>query len=86
MSDLSNLINKGDHILLQHFGADCKLMDEAEAENSVCLLPGHHRVHVTARTDILCDDTGTCLTEAKCEQVTNFLDGLLQDGSLHILI
>lgn len=77
MSDLSNLIHEGDHILLQHFGADCELVDEAESKYSVSLLPWHHRVHIATRTDILGNDTRTSLAESKRKQVTNFLDGLL---------
>ena len=48
MRNLSNLVYESDHILLQHLGADSEVMDEAEAENSVGLLPRHHWVHVTA--------------------------------------
>ena len=48
MRNLSNLVYESDDILLKHFRTDCKIMNEAEAENSVCLLSGHHRIHVTA--------------------------------------
>lgn len=86
MSNLSNLVDESDDIFLQHLRANGELMDEAEAKDGVGLLPDHHRVKITTRTDVLTDNTRPSISEAQSQQVTNLLDRLLQDCSLHVLV
>ena len=86
MGDLGNLIDENDDVFLKVFIDDCEVMDIGEAYDSYCLLTRHHRVHIAARRDVLGDDTRAGIAEAQRQQMANLLNGLLQDGRLHVLI
>ena len=59
-------------------------MDEAEAEDSVCFLTLNHRVHVTTRGNIRCDNCRSSITKTQRQQVTDFLNGFLKCCSFHV--
>ena len=77
MSNLSNLVDECDDVFLEHLRTKCKIVNEAEAEDRVSLLPWHHRIHITTRGDMVSNNGRASFAEAQRQQVANLLNSLL---------
>jgi len=86
VSNLSNLVDEYDDILLEHLRASREVVDETETKDGKRHVSRNHWVQVTSRRHIRSDNGGTRLTKSKGEQSPNFLDGLLEKARLNVFI
>ena len=77
MSNLSNLVDECDDVFLEHLRTESEIVNEAEAEDRVSLLPWHHRIHITTGGDIVSNNGRASFAEAQRQQVANLLNSLL---------
>ena len=66
MCNLSNLVDECDDVFLEHLRTKGEIVNEAEAEDRVSLLPWHHRIHITTGRDIVSNNGRASISEAEC--------------------